>query len=143
MAMYSNILVAVDLSKEAVEVLKVAADMAAGNQATVSILHVCDDFITAYGYYGHTMIVDEHEIREEARKRISRDAASVGLNESDIHIETGHPIDSIIERARNDGTDLIVIGSHGRHGVKLLLGSTANGVLHRAPCDVLAVRVTE
>jgi len=34
-----------------------------------------------------------------------------------------------------------VVGSHGRHGLALLLGSTANGVLHGASCDVLAVRV--
>jgi universal stress protein A len=39
------------------------------------------------------------------------------------------------------GADLIVIGSHGRHGLQLLLGSTANGVLHLSECDVLAVRV--
>ena len=39
------------------------------------------------------------------------------------------------------GTDLIVVGSHGRHGLALLMGSTANGVLHGANCDVLAVRV--
>ena len=37
--------------------------------------------------------------------------------------------------------DLIVVGSHGRHGLALLLGSTANDVLHGAPCDVLAVRL--
>ena len=37
--------------------------------------------------------------------------------------------------------DLIVIGSHGRHGLALLLGSTANSVLHHARCDVLAVRL--
>jgi len=37
--------------------------------------------------------------------------------------------------------DLIVVGSHGRHGLSLLLGSTANAVLHGAPCDVLAVRI--
>ena len=39
------------------------------------------------------------------------------------------------------GADIIVVGSHGRHGLALLLGSTANGVLHGASCDVLAVRV--
>ena len=38
-------------------------------------------------------------------------------------------------------TDLIVVGSHGRYGLALLMGSTANGVLHGATCDVLAVRV--
>ena len=37
--------------------------------------------------------------------------------------------------------DVIVVGSHGRHGIALLLGSTANGVLHGATTDVLAVRV--
>ena len=41
----------------------------------------------------------------------------------------------------SNGADLIVVGSHGRHGLALLLGSTANGVLHGATCDVLAVRV--
>ncbi|MCP4009678.1 MAG: universal stress protein, partial [Proteobacteria bacterium] len=35
------------------------------------------------------------------------------------------------------------LGSHGRHGLGLLLGSTANGVLHLAQCDVLAVRVRD
>jgi universal stress protein A len=37
--------------------------------------------------------------------------------------------------------DLIIIGSHGRHGIRILLGSTANAILHSAKCDVLAVRV--
>jgi universal stress protein A len=37
--------------------------------------------------------------------------------------------------------DLIVVGTHGRHGVGLLLGSTATSVIHGTPCDVLSVRV--
>jgi universal stress protein A len=37
--------------------------------------------------------------------------------------------------------DLIVMGTHGQSGLKLLLGSTANSVLHGAGCDILAVRV--
>lgn len=43
--------------------------------------------------------------------------------------------------AEEQKADLIVIGSHGRHGLGRLLGSTANGVLQGAPCDVLAVRI--
>jgi universal stress protein A len=39
------------------------------------------------------------------------------------------------------GVDLIVMGTHGRHGLGLLLGSTATGVLHGCPCDVLTVRI--
>lgn len=43
--------------------------------------------------------------------------------------------------AKEQRCDLIVVGSHGRHGLALLLGSTANDILHGAPCDVLAVRL--
>ena len=49
--------------------------------------------------------------------------------------------EGILGAARDHGADLIVVGSHGRHGLALLLGSTANAVLHGAPCDVLAVRI--
>jgi len=55
----------------------------------------------------------------------------------------GSPKTEIIRVAQENGVDLIVVGSHGRHGLALLLGSTANGVLHYAPCDVLAVRLQD
>jgi universal stress protein A len=45
--------------------------------------------------------------------------------------------------ARELRCDLVVVGSHGRHGLALLLGSTANDVLHGAQCDVLAVRLQD
>jgi universal stress protein A len=56
-------------------------------------------------------------------------------------IEKGAPKQEIVRVADDEKAELIVIGSHGRHGLQLLLGSTANGVLHLAKCDVLAVRV--
>jgi len=46
-------------------------------------------------------------------------------------------------KQKKHNTDLVIVGSHGRHGVRLLLGSTANAVLHGAECDVLAVRVQD
>ena len=49
----------------------------------------------------------------------------------------------IQEIAESIGIDLIICGSHGRHGLSLLLGSTANAVLHHATCDVLAIRIKE
>ena len=45
--------------------------------------------------------------------------------------------------ARENNVDLIVVGTHGRHGLSLVFGSTANGVLHGCCCDVLAVRIKE
>jgi universal stress protein A len=53
----------------------------------------------------------------------------------------GRPENEIHGLAEEINANLIVVGSHGRHGLALIFGSTANGVLHGAGCDVLAVRV--
>ncbi|WP_220460082.1 MULTISPECIES: universal stress protein [unclassified Colwellia] len=45
--------------------------------------------------------------------------------------------------AEHEHVDLIITGSHGVHGLQLLLGSTTNAILHGAICDVLAVRFKE
>jgi universal stress protein A len=45
--------------------------------------------------------------------------------------------------AKQTDIDLIVVGSHGRHGLALIFGSTSNSVLHGASCDVLAVRIAD
>ena len=49
----------------------------------------------------------------------------------------------VLEEVERLKADLIIVGSHGRHGVRLLLGSTANAILHGAKCDVLAVRIPD
>jgi universal stress protein A len=55
----------------------------------------------------------------------------------------GIPTQEIINIADQEQVDLIIVGSHGRHGLALFLGSTANSVLHHAKCDVMAVRLVE
>jgi len=66
-----------------------------------------------------------------------------GLSKSLIEIVYGRPIDMIVDQADQNNIDVIVMSTHDRHGLKRLLGSTANGVLHEASCDVLVVRVRE
>jgi universal stress protein A len=56
-------------------------------------------------------------------------------------LKAGDAGDEIKQIANENNADLIVIGTHGRSGIKLLLGSTANAVLHGVHQDVLAVRV--
>jgi universal stress protein A len=63
------------------------------------------------------------------------------IPEDHQHLIFGRPEAEIHRVAEELEADLIVVGSHGRHGLALLLGSTANGVLHGAKTDVLAVRV--
>jgi len=53
----------------------------------------------------------------------------------------GQPAQEMHRFANDNNVDLIIVGSHGRHGISLILGSTATGVLHGSQCDVLAVRV--
>ncbi|MDN5937003.1 MAG: universal stress protein, partial [Nitrosospira sp.] len=55
----------------------------------------------------------------------------------------GVPEREIVRIAEEERVDLIVVGSHGRHGLALLLGSTANSVLHHAKCDVMAIRLQD
>ena len=65
------------------------------------------------------------------------------LPDDQMQIAFGHPRQEIHRVATDQQCDLIVVGSHGRHGLALLLGSTANDVLHGAPCDVIAVRLAK
>ncbi|MFP6816664.1 MAG: universal stress protein [Pseudomonadales bacterium] len=53
----------------------------------------------------------------------------------------GSTADGVHDLARTIGADLIVVGTHGRHGLQLIKGSTANAVLHGVQCDALSVRV--
>jgi universal stress protein A len=56
-------------------------------------------------------------------------------------VATGSIKAGIVRAARAGGYDLIVIGSHERHGLSVLVNLTEDTVLHAAPCDVLAVRL--
>ena len=56
---------------------------------------------------------------------------------------SGRVSSEVLFYAEQNNVDLIVKGSHGRHGLELLLGSIANAILHGAKCDVLAVRFKE
>ena len=70
-------------------------------------------------------------------------AARLGIESAPRRLEGGATRGEVIRAAEEEGCDLIVVGSHERHGLALLLGSTANAILHHAPCDVLAVRIHE
>ena len=69
--------------------------------------------------------------------------SQLNVAEENPHIVLGQPAKEMHRIASEDGVDLIVVGSHGRHGLALIFGSTSNSVLHGANCDVLAVRITE
>ena len=142
MSDYAKILVAVDLSEDSNLIVQRARAVASGASADLHIIHVIEPLSFAYG---GDIPMDfsgiQDEIHQQATQQLQRFAESNNIDKDHQHIVLGRPEAEIHATAQELGTDLIVIGSHGRYGLALLMGSTANGVLHGATCDVLAVRV--
>jgi universal stress protein A len=149
MAIYQNVLVAIDMGGGASDVLKKAEMLLAGSDANITVLYVIYNSPTMYdGYmgvdiYGASLGLDEAELRKGALPKIEDLVRKFRLPNLQVKVDFGRATDVILEHANKQKADLIVLGSHGRHGLRLLLGSTANGVLHRAECDVLAVRIAD
>jgi len=144
MGHYKHILLAADFTDHGTEVADKAKELAIANQAELSIVHIVDNLPITDATYGPIIPFDgdlSQQIMDAAKKRISKIAKKLAIVESKQWIEVGSPKLEIVRIAEENNIDLIVVGSHGRHGFALLLGSTANGVLHHAQCDVLAVRL--
>ena len=142
MSEYTRILVAIDLSEDSTKVAERAKAIAGNNGAELHLIHVIEPLSFAYG---GDIPMDfsgiQDEIHQQATQQLQRFAEANGIDETHQHIVLGRPEVEIHATAEDLGADLIVVGSHGRYGLALLMGSTANGVLHGASCDVLAVRV--
>jgi len=142
MANYRKILMAVDLSDDSGKVAERARAIAANNEAELHIIHVIEPLSFAYG---GDIPMDfsgiQDEIHQQAVQQLARFSEAQDIVEDRRHVVLGQPEVEIHALADEISADLIVVGSHGRYGLALLMGSTANGVLHGATCDVLAVRV--
>lgn len=146
MSQYQHILLAVDFFGQNQMLADRAKSLAQKYQARLSLVHVVDILPISDPAFEVTALFDL-DLREEffnnAKARLSELALKLTVAEADTYLESGSPKQEIVRVAQDIGADLIVIGSHGRHGLALLLGSTANGVLHHATCDVLAVRLQD
>jgi universal stress protein A len=142
--MYRHVLLAVDFSKDSDYVGARAVALARQSGARVTILHVITPVYQEPLYGGvSTLPLDlEAQLVDAAKRTLLELAQRLGVSEATTLVEVGTPKATILSTAKAQGADLIVVGTHGVHGLGLLLGSTANAVLHGAPCDVLAVRVT-
>jgi universal stress protein A len=142
MSLYTRILVAVDLSEDSEFVLQRARAVCDKAGASLHLIHVIEPLSFAYG---GDIPMDfsgiQDEIHQQASAQLQRFADEHGIDRAHQSIVLGRPEVEIHGTAEELGADLIVVGSHGRYGLALLMGSTANGVLHGATCDVLAVRV--
>lgn len=142
MSQYNKVLVAIDLSDESNQVAQRAQGIANNVDCELHIIHVIEPLSFAYGV---DIPMDfsglQDEIQNQATEQLKRFSELNSIDHDHQHIVLGRPEVEIHAMAKDIGADLIVVGSHGRYGLALLMGSTANGVLHGASCDVLAVRV--
>jgi universal stress protein A len=142
--MYQHVLVAIDLFDIDIEVLKAASKIAQDSKSLLTVLHICESHVTGYGpTMSNHHIANEMELRQQCFPRLKEMIAKATIKPSHTQILFGHPADSIHHYVHEYQCDLIVIGSHGYSGIKALLGSTANKVLHGASCDVYTVRISE
>lgn len=133
-----KILFATDFSDATRGALGVAASMAQALGAELLIVHVEVPFT-----------VDGEElppaIQQAERKRLEDQLAKIVPPSSEIPVRrvllTGAPADRIVDFAREEQVDMIVMGTHGRRGVRrFLMGSIAEAVVRLAPCPVLTVK---
>ena len=141
---YEHILVAVDLTEACDPVIKRALAIA-GDTVKLSLVHIVEPMAMAFG---GDVPMDLSQLQQQqfdqAKERLDRLIAKYpALKKEQSHLTYGQPRQEIHHLAKEQNCDLIVVGSHGRHGLSLLLGSTANDVLHGAPCDVLAVKLVK
>ncbi|GGY66590.1 universal stress protein [Marinobacter zhanjiangensis] len=142
MSVYKKILVAIDLTEEAPQVLEKAVEIGKQHDARLLLAHV----VEPVGYaYGGDIPMDLSELQDQldkaAREQLAAYGKQYGIPEDNQIVTVGRPESEIHHLSEDQGVDLVIVGSHGRRGIQLLLGSTANGVLHGAKCDVLALRI--
>ena len=141
-AAFKHILIAVDLTEDARSVAQKACALRTVFNATLSCTHVIEPLSLAYGGdVPMDLSTIQDQLQETAKIQLDEFAEGLDIPSENRHLVYGRPETEIHSLAEELEVDLIVVGSHGRHGLALLLGSTANGVLQGSPCDVLAVRV--
>ncbi len=145
MKTYKKILLAVELDPTCDDLPSAKAkEISEEFGAELYVLHAIEHLSSSGAAYGVVAGADiEEMLLENAKESMSKLADQLSLSPEHQLLKVGPAKTLILEEADSLDIDLIIVGSHGRHGIRLLLGSTANAVLHGAKCDVLAVRLKE
>jgi universal stress protein A len=140
--MYNHVLIAIDTSQESEQVLHKGIELAKLYGSCVEVIHVLE---LPMPMVGEMALVDTYFNSEEYTRVVKETMLAllkkVNLPENCLHLAVGLPASTVVSYAANNQVDLIMTGSHGKSGLKLLLGSVASGILHKAGCDVLVHRL--
>jgi nucleotide-binding universal stress UspA family protein len=145
--MFRNILVAIDESPQSAAGLDLAIDLAKTLKSTIRLVHALDPatLATSADDAGSTSVmeIELDELQASAKELVEATTArvrSAGI-EVEAIIRDGMPAKVILDTAMRSNCDLIVMGTHGRHGIeRFFIGSCAEAVLRESPIPVLVKR---
>jgi nucleotide-binding universal stress UspA family protein len=146
--MYQRILVAVDGSDTSERALHEALRLAKNQQALLRVAYVVDEA----SIFSDTEFVDRtaieraaidlgHQVLEKARKAAEAEGVTLDVRMLETESVGEKVAHAIVEEARHWPADLLVVGTHGRKGLRhLFMGSIAEGVMRDSPVPILLVR---
>jgi nucleotide-binding universal stress UspA family protein len=140
-----KILFPTDFSKCSEAAGAYALDLARRYGSRLYVLHVVYDIETGAGWYVSHINYEElyTQMRSGAEKELKRveEEQLAGYGDMEAVVLRGIPYEETLRFAKEQGVDLIVMGSHGRRGIdRVVFGSTASKVVKGARCPVLTVR---
>src|SRR5262249_30884765 len=141
---WRSILVPMDFSAPSEAALTYALRLAALGKAVIHICHVIPvpHVLDAFYQHGFAQPQSVTHIKRRARERVKELVCAADTDiVSHIRFREGDATEGVLEEAMRLKPDLIVMGTHGWHGVKrFFLGSVAEAVVRGAPCPVLTLR---
>ncbi len=147
---YKHLLLAVDFENESEPVIARTQQLRKFFGARLTLLHVVEHVPPAMeylplGYSDNVSMPVDLELEEElmalARRQLEALGQRLDVPVGDCLLRVGPTGPVIDETAAEVSADLVVVGSHGRHGLMGLFGSTARSVLRDLGCDVLCVKI--
>jgi universal stress protein A len=131
--MYKTILCAIEATKAGEAVLSKASQLSKLCNSKLIVIHVVPYTLLPKDY--------QKELKEEILPKIEKISNQFGISKKNRLVKVGKPYDHICRHAELRKADLIVLGTHSKKGINSLIGSTANGVVNYAKCDVSLVRI--
>ncbi len=140
-----KILCPLDFSEFSTKAYDYARSLARHYEATLLLQHVVQPLATTYPYYAFPDMMNEAfgNLDSKIEEKLDEFLAQRGAEETHVerYVHNGMVTDCILDFANQKDVDMIVMGTHGRHGFdRLAMGSVAEKVLRKASCPVLVVR---
>lgn len=144
-----KILAPIDFSEHSMEAMRGAMELAKDVGAEVHLMHVIAPH--------HSFIPLPLESNAEQSRELAREAAMIQQAEEELarikkadfgdsknvftYAVVGHPVDKLVDYAKEQAIDLILMSTHGRSGARhMIIGGTTEKVVRNAPCSVLVFR---